>query len=168
VVAVLLAVAALTAVGFFADRLNNGLTRDARQMLGGDAMVASDQPAPPAFAAKAAALGLSRLRWCQFPEHGARAGDDKGGDAPGVGQGGGRGYPLRGKLQLASTPGGAGAEVAAAPEPGTVWVDAGAARRAAACRSATRCCSATRACASPRSSSSSPTAAPASSASRRA
>ena len=39
-VAVMLAVAALTAVGFFADRLNAGLSRDARQMLGGDAIVA--------------------------------------------------------------------------------------------------------------------------------
>jgi putative ABC transport system permease protein len=46
-VAVMLAVAALTAVGFFADRLGNGLQRDARQLLGGDAVVGSDQPAPP-------------------------------------------------------------------------------------------------------------------------
>ena len=34
-VAVMLAVAALSAVGFFADRLNTGLARDARQLLGG-------------------------------------------------------------------------------------------------------------------------------------
>jgi len=47
VVAVTLAVAALCAVGFFADRLNHGLTRDARQLLGGDAIIASDQPTPP-------------------------------------------------------------------------------------------------------------------------
>ena len=46
VVAVTLAVAALTAVGFFADRINAGLARDARQILGGDAIVSSDQPAP--------------------------------------------------------------------------------------------------------------------------
>ena len=36
VVAVMLAVAALTAVGFFADRINGGLARDARQLLGDD------------------------------------------------------------------------------------------------------------------------------------
>ena len=41
IVAVTLAVAALTAVGFFADRLKGGLQRDARQMLGGDAVLAS-------------------------------------------------------------------------------------------------------------------------------
>src|SRR5690606_1973291 len=38
IVAVMLAVAALTAVGFFADRLKGGLQRDARQLLGGDAV----------------------------------------------------------------------------------------------------------------------------------
>ena len=46
-VAVTLAVAALTAVGFFSDRLQGGLQRDARQLLGGDAVIVSDNaPAP--------------------------------------------------------------------------------------------------------------------------
>jgi putative ABC transport system permease protein len=58
VVAVTLAVAALTAVGFFADRLKGGLSRDARQLLGGDTVVVSDNPTPAAFADKARALGL--------------------------------------------------------------------------------------------------------------
>ena len=49
--AVTLAVAALTAVGFFADRLKGGLQRDARQLLGGDAVVSSDNPTPSAFIA---------------------------------------------------------------------------------------------------------------------
>ena len=75
VAAVMLAVAALTAVGFFADLINAGLTRDARQMLGGDAIVASYQPAPAAFADKAAALGLSTALTTTFPSMG-RAGDD--------------------------------------------------------------------------------------------
>ncbi|MBU4506712.1 MAG: hypothetical protein KJ740_09995, partial [Gammaproteobacteria bacterium] len=50
-VAVTLAVAALTAVGFFADRLKGGLQRDARQLMGGDAVVVSDNPIPEAFLA---------------------------------------------------------------------------------------------------------------------
>lgn len=124
VVAVMLAVAALTAVAFFADRINGGLARDARQILGGDAIVASDQPAPPAFAAKAAELGLATALSTTFPSMG-RAPDDKGGatrlvTAKAVAQG----YPLRGKLRLADAPGGAETDLAAAPEPGTVWVDA--------------------------------------------
>ena len=57
-VAVTLAVAALTSVGFFADRLQGGLQRDALQLLGGDVVVASDNPTPQAFVDKAQALGF--------------------------------------------------------------------------------------------------------------
>jgi putative ABC transport system permease protein len=124
VAAVMLAVAALTAVGFFADRINNGLARDARQMLGGDAIVASDQPAPAAFAAKATELGLASALSTTFPSM-ARASDDKGGatrlvTAKAVGDA----YPLRGKLRLAGAPGTPEVDVARAPDPGTAWVDA--------------------------------------------
>src|ERR1041384_4271786 len=75
-VAVTLAVAALTAVGFFADRLNNGLARDARQLLGGDAIVAADKPLPAEFADKARSLGLKTANTASFPSMG-RAPDDK-------------------------------------------------------------------------------------------
>lgn len=123
VVAVMLAVAALTAVGFFADRINGGLARDARQMLGGDAIVASDQPAPPQFAAKAGELGLATALTTTFPSMG-RAADDKGGATRLVTvKAVSAAYPLRGKLRLAESPDGPRAEVASAPEPGTVWVD---------------------------------------------
>ena len=47
--AVVLAVGALTAVGFFADRMRSGLVRDAAQLLGGDTVVFGDKPLPPAF-----------------------------------------------------------------------------------------------------------------------
>ena len=67
IVAVSLAVAALTAVGFFADRLNGGLQRDARQLLGGDAVISSDNPTPPVFIAKAKELGLQTAQTLGFP-----------------------------------------------------------------------------------------------------
>ena len=60
IVAVTLAVAALTSVGFFADRLQGGLQRDALKLLGGDAVVASDNPTPPAFAERARAQACRR------------------------------------------------------------------------------------------------------------
>ncbi|TXH57022.1 MAG: FtsX-like permease family protein, partial [Burkholderiaceae bacterium] len=120
----MLAVAALSAVAFFADRINGGLARDARQLLGGDAIVASDQPAPPEFARKAAAMGLKTALSTTFPTMG-RATDEQGGatrliTAKAVAAG----YPLRGTLRVAEAPGGAEQELAAAPAPGTVWVDA--------------------------------------------
>jgi putative ABC transport system permease protein len=123
-VAVMLAVAALTAVGFFADRLGNGLQRDARQLLGGDAVVGSDRPAPPELTAQAQALGLRVAHSAAFPSMG-RAPDDKGGASRLVAvKAVSPSYPLRGKLQLREAPGSAVQVVAAAPQPGTVWVDA--------------------------------------------
>jgi len=122
---VMLAVAALSAVGFFADRLNAGLARDARQLLGGDAIVASDQPAPADIAAKAKALGLLGAQTATFPSMG-RAPDDKGGASRLVAvKSVTDAYPLRGQLTLADAVGGATRTVASAPARGTVWVDAG-------------------------------------------
>ncbi|MBC7956978.1 MAG: FtsX-like permease family protein [Cytophagales bacterium] len=122
VVAVTLAVAALSAVGFFADRLNHGLARDARQLLGGDAIVASDQPLPPVFTDKARALGLKTATTAGFPSMG-RAPDEKGGGSKLVAvKSVTDDYPLRGALRVADA---SGKEYATAqgPKRGTVWVD---------------------------------------------
>ena len=125
IVAVMLAVAALTAVGFFADRINNGLARDARQMLGGDAIVASDQPAPPTFTAKARELGLATATTTSFPSMG-RATDALGGASRLVAvKAVSDAYPLCGRLRLNAGRGSAEVSLAAAPEAGSVWVDAG-------------------------------------------
>jgi len=122
--AVLLAVAALTAVGFFADRLNNGLARDARQLLGGDAVVSSDKPTPPELLAKAQALGLQTAQNTSFPSM-ARAPDGQGGATRLVAvKAVSTAYPLRGRLQLKAAPDAPVRLLAQAPEPGTAWVDA--------------------------------------------
>src|SRR3982750_4186985 len=115
VVAVTLAVAALTAVGFFADRINAGLARDARQLLGGDAIVSTDQPAPPSFIAKAQSLGLVTATAANFPSMG-RAPDEKGGATRLVSvKAVSDAYPLRGKLRVRDAVGGKEIDVAAAP-----------------------------------------------------
>lgn len=123
VIAVVLAVAALTAVGFFADRLQNGLNRDARALIGGDAVVASDNRPSDAFAARAAALGLRSVQTLGFPTMG-RAPDDLGGAARLVAlKVVAPGYPLRGTLRVASAPGAPDVPTQDIPAPGTVWVD---------------------------------------------
>jgi len=124
IVAVLLAVAALTAVGFFADRLQGGLQRDARQLLGGDAVLASDNPTPPAFVDKARELGLEGAGTYGFPTM-ARAGDAQGGASRLVAlKAVAPGYPLRGSLQVADEPGAPGRVTREVPAAGEVWVDA--------------------------------------------
>jgi putative ABC transport system permease protein len=124
VVAVMLAVAALTAVGFFADRLNNGLTRDARALLGGDVLIAGDQPTPAALVERARADGLAMATTASFPSMG-RAPEANGGASRLVAvKAVSDGYPLRGTLRIADTVGAADRAAAAAPERGTVWVEA--------------------------------------------
>ena len=124
IVAVTLAVAALTAVGFFADRLKAGLQRDARQLLGGDAVIVSDNPTPVAFTAKARELGLAVVQTLGFPTMG-RAADAKGGTAKLVAlKAVAPGYPLRGSLQIASQMEGAGQPTRSIPAVGQAWIEA--------------------------------------------
>ncbi|MEP6790667.1 MAG: FtsX-like permease family protein [Ramlibacter sp.] len=124
IVAVTLAVAALTAVGFFADRLKGGLARDARQLLGGDAVVSSDNPTPKAFADKARELGLKMAVTMGFPTMG-RASDAQGGGSRLVAlKAVAAGYPLRGNLTVSKEAEGAGAKTRDIPAPGEAWVDA--------------------------------------------
>ncbi|MFZ9251584.1 MAG: ABC transporter permease [Hylemonella sp.] len=122
--AVTLAVAALTAVGFLADRFQSGLKRDARQLLGGDVVLASDLPAPIEFLNQAQALGLQLSATLTFPTM-ARATDAQGGGSKLVAlKAVESGYPLRGRLSVADAPGQQGEPAQGIPDPGTVWVDA--------------------------------------------
>jgi putative ABC transport system permease protein len=129
-VSVVLAVAALSAVGFFADRLQAGLWRDARQLLGGDAVVVSDKVTPDIFLEKAKALALKTQTTLNFPSM-ARADDAKGGETKLVAlKAVSEGYPLRGNMSLfkvdAARPSMASDEAMLTrevPKPGTVWVD---------------------------------------------
>jgi putative ABC transport system permease protein len=61
------AVAALSAVGFFVDRMRNGLARDATQLLGADLLVRSDQSIPSAWKTEANRLGLRVAETVVFP-----------------------------------------------------------------------------------------------------
>ncbi|MGI4778939.1 MAG: ABC transporter permease [Janthinobacterium lividum] len=123
IVAVLLAVAALTAVGFFADRLKGGLQRDARQLLGGDVVLASDNPTPASVVAQAQSLGLQSAVTYGFPTM-ARAEDVKGGASKLVSlKAVSTGYPLRGSLQTSLGTEAPGKVTRDIPSPGDVWVD---------------------------------------------
>ncbi|PUE09740.1 ABC transporter permease [Limnohabitans sp. T6-20] len=138
---VALAVAALTAVGFLADRMQSGLWRDARQLLGGDAVVVSDQSTPQAFVQQAQKLGLQTNTNVTFPTM-ARAMAEQGGASRLVAlKAVEPGYPLRGQLQVLPDPssgpaaavptsvaGALSAELPGAkplriPPAGEVWVD---------------------------------------------
>lgn len=126
--ALVLAVAALTSVGFLADRMRLGLERDARQMIAADVLLISDQPFDAAFADRARRDGLQVAQTVTFPSMAtARAqGAPAQGDAPSqlaALKAASDGYPLRGRLKVAQAPGGPEANAEGIPAPGTVWVD---------------------------------------------
>ena len=123
-VAITLAVAALTSVGFFADRLRGGLERDALQLLGGDAVLASDNPTPAPVVEQARALGLASVTTLGFPTM-ARAQESQGGASRLVAlKSVEPGYPLRGRLQVSDDAQRPGAPTQDIPAPGEAWVDA--------------------------------------------
>jgi putative ABC transport system permease protein len=124
IVAVTLAVAALTAVGFFADRIKGGLQRDARALMGGDALVNSDKPTPDAVVAKAQELGLTMAKHVNFPTM-ARAPEGQGGASKLVAlKAVESGYPLRGQLKISTSPDAPEQATREIPAQGSVWVDA--------------------------------------------
>ncbi len=128
IVAVTLAVASLTAVGFFADRIKGGLQRDAKALLGGDVVLSSDNPTPQAFKDKAVALGLQSATSVGFPTM-ARAQDAQGGASKLVAlKAVSAGYPLRGNLRVASAPDAQeakeGQPTRDIPAVDSVWIDA--------------------------------------------
>lgn len=115
----LIAVAAITSVGFLADRVGRALERDAGQMLGGDLKIDSDNPPPPTWEAQAKGDGLDTVVTVQFPSM-ANAGEQSQlvslKAVP-------EGYPLRGTLRT-TLDAGAGSPTSDIPAPGDVWVDA--------------------------------------------
>ena len=105
VVAVALGVAALSSVSFLADRLNGGLQRDARQLLGGDVVVVSDQATPLHIVQRAKDDGLQGVTTLSFPT--MARGETKEGVARNSRlvalKAVEAGYPLRGELKVASS-----------------------------------------------------------------
>jgi putative ABC transport system permease protein len=120
-IALVIAVAAVTSVGFFVDRVRAGLQHDAAQYLGGDAVVESDRPIDPRWVQDAAALGLQSALTVSFPSMAMADGPSDAAVLAGV-KAVSDGYPLRGALELRDAAGRHPAE--GIPPPGAAWVDA--------------------------------------------
>lgn len=119
ILALVVAVAAVTSVGFLADRVSRALERDTARMLGADLVLEADEPVPAAFADQARARGLTVSSAVQFP---SMAGAEGGAQLVSL-KAVEPGYPLRGSLRTASQAYGADAVTRDVPSPGAVWVD---------------------------------------------
>ena len=118
--ALVLAVAAVTSVGFFVDRVQDGMRRDAAKYMGGDLALESDRPLDDAWSRRAQELGLSSARSVAFPSMAMSAGSQEATALVAV-KAVTAGYPLRGTLRIDA---GAGArDAAGVPPRGSAWVD---------------------------------------------
>ncbi|HZP93194.1 MAG TPA: FtsX-like permease family protein [Burkholderiales bacterium] len=118
-VSVIVAVACLTTVAFFADRVGRTLSRQASQLLGADLVVISDHPLEATFATRAAQEGLAAATTVRFPSMLQFRNASLLVEVKAVSPG----YPLRGTLRIRTKAGAPAFEPHRIPRPGTVWVD---------------------------------------------
>lgn len=116
--ALVLAVLAVTAVGFVTDRAERALAQQANRLLGGDAILRSDAPIDDRVREAARDAGLQSTETVALDSM-IRVGDDlRLGDLSALGDG----YPLRGAFRLVDAAGGAERDASGIPEPGSVWL----------------------------------------------
>ena len=118
--AVVVAVGAITSVGFLADRVGRALERDAAQMLGADLVFESDTPVPEDFLTQAHARALKTALTWQFPSM-VGSNDQLVLSSLKAVQ---AGYPLRGSLRTTTAIAAPDQVTQIAPSVGEVWVDA--------------------------------------------
>lgn len=122
-VALVIAVASVTSVSFFADRVSHALVRDAHQLLGADLVFVSDHAWQPGIADEIARRGLARAEAVTFISMAQTGtGEATRGQLAGV-KAVSAAYPLRGKLRIAPSPGAPDAQAPGGPAPGTVWIE---------------------------------------------
>ena len=122
IVAVMLAVVAVTAVGFVTDRTQRALLIEGNRLLGGDAVVRSDKPIAGPLRLAAGAAGLAQAESVEFNSM-IRVG--QGADANlrlGELSALGTGFPLRGSFHLVGADGRDRA-ITGIPRPATVWMN---------------------------------------------
>ncbi len=117
--ALVIAVASITSVAFFADRVGRALVRDAHQLLGADLVLRSDHAWQPGLAEEVARRGLQRAEGVSFISMARAAGGSQLAGVKAVTEN----YPLRGRLRIAPAPNAPDAPAEAGPARGTVWLD---------------------------------------------
>jgi len=118
IAALVLAVMAVSSVGFLTDRAERALALEANRLLGGDAVLRADEPITGPAREAAATTGLKQTETLAFPSM-IRAGEAlRLGEIRALGAG----FPLRGSFRIVATEGGSERVANAVPEPGTVWL----------------------------------------------
>ena len=119
IIALIIALAAFSAVQFFVDRIEQAIAQNANSLLAADLVVSGAETAPDAWIAKARSTALNTARYVQFPSMAFATNQHQLADVKAVSDN----YPLRGELEVGSTPFGSGEPVASGPAPGEAWAE---------------------------------------------
>ncbi|HZM47216.1 MAG TPA: FtsX-like permease family protein [Burkholderiales bacterium] len=117
--AIVIAVAAVTTVGFFTDRVQRALQQQANRLLGADLAVSDSRAIAPELKDEARRRGLTAVTVVRFPSMVVRGERTMLSDVKVVEAG----FPARGDVRIAERLFGPDRRAASVPEPGTVWVD---------------------------------------------
>jgi len=117
--ALTLALAAVSAVGFFTARVRTAVIEQAGESLAADLVLQSGEPLAPHYAAEARAAGLETAETMDFPTVLVAGDATQLVDVHSVSEG----YPFRGRVRLADTAFGAPHYAAGIPAPGTAWLE---------------------------------------------
>ena len=120
-VAIVVAVSAMTAVGFFTDRVGRAIKSQASAVLAADLVIRSPAPIQPSFIDKARELGLETAESMSFLTM-ALAGDD---NVLTIVNAVTEGYPLRGELLVSEAMFEQSTAATGVPEPGQGWAEPG-------------------------------------------
>ncbi len=120
-IALTVAVAALTSVGFFIDRVRASVEREAAGVLAADLRVRSNEPLNPEYLVEAERLGLATAEVVSFPTVVMVAESSQLVSLYAVSDG----YPLRGKVRVADQADASTYPATGGPGRGQVWAEAG-------------------------------------------
>jgi putative ABC transport system permease protein len=116
--ALLVAVASVTTVGFFAERVQRALNAQANEMLGSDLILIADHKTPEQFEAQAKQQKLTIANTLTFPSMVSMNGQSQLADIKAVTAA----YPLRGNVRITDSIGTPDKIAERAPAKGEVWV----------------------------------------------
>lgn len=119
VFSLVLAVAAITAVSFFTQRVENALNQQGALLLGGDLAILADHEISDEFVNRAKNQGIATVRTYEFASMVVFGDVSQLAEIKAVGQG----FPIRGDLTIGTNINNSGQAVKAVPSAGEVWLE---------------------------------------------
>lgn len=118
-VALTIAVASMSAVGFFTERVRGAMLIQVAESLAADLVIGGGERVPDEYETRAQGFGLTTARWLAFPSVVTTPARNQLVEVRAVSDG----YPLRGRLRIADQPYGAVRQTDGLPAAGELWAE---------------------------------------------